>query len=133
MTSSSYIKSKMTRNGDAIKLDSIQLYLQKKKLVANREVNVPVDDKRYREIDMRVKFKKGYADLLLDSYQVHGCMDMDQNNETRRRNIDLTRAGLEWRIIDEELCSLLKIPKEVMAYYLSLEMNMHLLAQHDCQ
>ena len=123
----------MTRNGDAVKLDAIQLYLQKKKLVANREVNVPVDEKRYREIDMRIKFPKGFTDLLLDGYQIHGCMDMDQNNETRRRNMDLTKSGLEWRIIDEELCSLLKIPKEAMAYYLALEGNMHLLAKHDSQ
>lgn len=122
----------MTRGGDAEKLDKIQLFLQKRQLVPNREIPLPDNGKGW-EIDMRIKFPKGFADLQLDAYKTHGCIDMEQNKHTRERNAVMTKNGLEWRIIDEELCNLLNIPYEAMAFYLALEMKMHLIAKHEAQ
>lgn len=116
-----------TRSGDAQKLDDIQQHLQQQGLVVNREVKHP--EFYGRETDIRVKFFSGNADLQLDGYKVHGTLESHQNAKTRRRNIELTKLGLEWRIVDEALCKALGIRVVDMALYLAYEANMHLIAR----
>ena len=120
-----------TRNGDAWKLDDIQLHMIQQGFIVEREVRKEINGIKREIADIQVKFPNGNINLQLDGYRIHGTLESQQNQKTRKRNSDLEKMGIEWRIIDEALCKALNIKKEDMATYLSYEANMHLIARSE--
>ena len=119
---------KTDRNWDAKKIDPIQTVLLRYGIctVREREIyNEKFETKNHIRIPDLTDTKHKVV-FEHDTFKIHGELS-DPNERTVRRNGDYKRAGINFIIINEDLCKELNLDESKLAVYLYYHKLMEIL------
>lgn len=113
------LKKNTDRNWDAKKIDPIQTVLLRYGINTVRERET-YHDKFLTKNKIRVPDLTDTKHKIIfehDTFKIHGELS-EPNDRTMRRNDDYKRAGLNFVIINEDLCKELNLDESKLAVYL---------------